>query len=176
MESLKLEWGGVGELGKGDGLAVDAAEEPAAGGEDCEERLEAVNGDTVLVDARGFLTYDRWGWLGWIDWRAGVAKGGKLLIVEEQRSQSAPHVPFDIVGKHAEEHVCAHAWFSPMKDGPNAQAKALEGTKCPFDLRERLIRSHGIGCGELVSRLAGSNDVETIQGSLSVDGVLAAFP
>ena len=51
MEGLKLERGGVGELGKGDGLAVDTTEEPAASGEGCEERLEAVDGDTGIVDA-----------------------------------------------------------------------------------------------------------------------------
>ncbi len=46
-----LKRGGVGELGEGDGLAVDAADEPAPSGEGCEQSLEAVDGQTVLGDA-----------------------------------------------------------------------------------------------------------------------------
>ena len=46
-----LQMGGVGELGEGDGLAINAAEEPTPSGEGCEQSLEAVDGQTVLVDA-----------------------------------------------------------------------------------------------------------------------------
>ena len=61
MESLKLERGGVCELAKGDGLAVDAAEESASSGEGCEQGLEAMDGQTALGDARSFLALCRGG-------------------------------------------------------------------------------------------------------------------
>jgi hypothetical protein len=48
-------------------------------------------------------------------------------------SPSLAQMPFDIVGEHGKQNVCADPFFKEVENGPNFQIDAFEGVKCTFD-------------------------------------------
>src|SRR5271166_6482912 len=53
--------------------------------------------------------------------------GGLLVgVVVEHEGQALAHVPFEIIGEHAEEDVGAHAVFEPVVDRPDMEVDGLD--------------------------------------------------
>jgi len=47
-------------------------------------------------------------------WRPGSLCGGEVVVIEQQRREGLAHVPFDIVGKQAQQEMGAHTFFQAM--------------------------------------------------------------
>ena len=88
--------------------------------------------------------------------------GGRVVVVEEQRCQGSPHVPLDVVGQHAEQHVRSHPVGPPVVERPDLQVHRLEAPKRPLDLRQVLVDPHGL-CA--ASNCSGSTLERTISGA-----------
>ena len=98
----------------------------------------------------------------------------RIGVLEQQRGEPPLHVPLDIVGQHADEHVGAHAVFQVVVDRADLQVHRLEAAEGALDGAEALVGAHGVGRPELVGRHAGADHVEAVQGRLGVDAGLVA--
>ena len=77
--------------------------------------------------------------------------GGLVVVVVEHRGEARAHVPFDVVGEHAQEHVGADAILQPMMDRADVQIDRLQAAKRAFDLAEGFV---GLDRGLVVEGLA----------------------
>src|SRR5215471_4423433 len=51
---------------------------------------------------------------------------GSVMIIEQDGLEDLPHVPFDIVREHAQQHVSANALSAAMMDRPHFEIDRLE--------------------------------------------------
>jgi len=72
------------------------------------------------------------------------------MVVEQQRGQSASHVPFEIVGEQTQKDMSADPRFGLMKHRPDREIEALEAAKGAFDMGQALVGAHRVGGVELV--------------------------
>src|SRR5450631_4524615 len=122
-----------------------------------------MNGLTLGIPLRlGFAQGARRG-LGFAD---RVTPQGWLWIDKEQFGPSRAEMPFDVIGQHTDQDMCAHARFEIMVDRPNLQIALLERTKGAFNASELLIGSYDIGAGELGLLSARAQDVDSVESSL----------
>jgi hypothetical protein len=61
------------------------------------------------------------------------------VIVEQDRFERLAHVPFEIVGEHAQKDVGAHAVVAAMVDGPHLDVEGLEAAKGALDVGESFV-------------------------------------
>src|SRR6201995_2276226 len=54
------------------------------------------------------------------------------VITEEHRRKGPAHVPFDVVGEHAEKDVCAYAALQTVMDGAHLEINGFEATEGLF--------------------------------------------
>ena len=112
--------GEVGREGGRDGVFGD-------GGEVVKQGVEAVDGETIVGSACGLLG-EAAGDRSAFATRALAERLGGLLVgvVVEHGGQALAHVPFEIIGEHAEEDVGAHAVFEPVVDRPDMEVEGLD--------------------------------------------------
>ena len=55
-------------------------------------------------------------------------------IIEQHGRQTLPHMPFEIIGQHAEEDVRPHPVRQPVMDGPDLQIDGFDAAKGPLDI------------------------------------------
>ena len=104
LESARLGWGELGIEHEG-GVVLFGKDHSVAGegGELGEERAEAVDGEAVFGLPGGGFGFGDAGTLGRGDDGAPLGLSGWLvIIVEEDRGQLLPQVPFEVIGQHAE--------------------------------------------------------------------------
>lgn len=65
--------------------------------------------------------------------------GGAVVIVVEHRRSALAHMPFDVVGEHAEEDVCPHHRRHPMEDRPDVEIDRLQAAKGALHVGQRLV-------------------------------------
>src|SRR5208282_3966945 len=105
--------GEVGREGGRDGVFGD-------GGEVVKQGVEAVDGETIVGSAGGLLGEGGGRSLSLCDRALAERLGGLLVgVVVEHGGQALAHVPFEIIGEHAEEDVGTHAVFEPVVDRPD---------------------------------------------------------
>ena len=69
--------------------------------------------------------------------------GGVLVgIVIEHRREALAHVPFDMIGEHAQADVGAHARSGPMEDRSDLQIDGLDAADGALDLGQALVGPH----------------------------------
>ena len=56
------------------------------------------------------------------------------MIVENDWLECLPHVPFQIVGKHAQQDVGPHTICETMMDRPDFEVDRLEAAERPFGI------------------------------------------
>ena len=100
--------------------------------------------------------------------------GLPIVILEQQRSETSPQVPLDIVGQHAEEDVSADMVLAVDMDRADGQSAGLETAECPCDLGQALVSFHCL-IGSHVPE-TGSDHVDTIELSLLRDAGKVAGP
>ena len=80
---------------------------------------------------------------------AALGLAGRLVvIVEQDRGERLAHVPFQIVGQHAQHDMGAHPMAATMMDRPNLEIDGLEAAEGPLDLGELLVGPDGARCIE----------------------------
>ena len=67
---------------------------------------------------------------------------GRVVILEQQWSQPPPHVPFHVIGQHAQEDMAAHMALAVDVDRADPQV-ILARAEGAFHAREALVRLHG---------------------------------
>src|SRR5208282_974512 len=112
--------GEVGREGGRDGVFGD-------GGEVVKQGVEAVDGETIVGSAGGLLGEGGGRSLSLCDRALAERLGGLLVgVVVEHGGQALAHVPFEIIGEHAEEDVGTHAVFEPVVDRPDMEVDGLD--------------------------------------------------
>ena len=123
----------------------------------------AVEREAVLREPGRLLALRLRRWLGLCH---GIAAGPRrrevVLGVHERRERPA-HVPFDVVGEHAQEDVRLHAVRGAVVDGPYEDVHPLEGAEGLLDIAERLVCSDHVRGGQPVRRLARADDVDAVK-------------
>ena len=77
-----------------------------------------------------------------------------VVVIVQHRRERLAHVPFDMIGEHAQQDVGAHARRGPMEDRPQMEIDGLERAERALDLGQALVGADG--CGGIEScRLAG---------------------
>ena len=54
--------------------------------------------------------------------------GGLVVVFIEHGGETRAHMPLDIIGQHAQEHVGADPILEPMMDRPDMQIDRLQAT------------------------------------------------
>ena len=131
-----------------------------------------VNGQAVLCALGGGLAMSRAGALGWCDdgGSCGVSLGA-LVIVEQDRSERLAHVPLEIIGEHAEQHVSTHPIGQAVMDGSDFEIDRLDGTEGALGLAQALVGAHDIAGSERGFVEIGADDIEAVEFALSLDGI-----
>src|SRR6185503_9100069 len=171
FEGSPLQWSGAGGHGECGHVVGGLDLVGAEGGQVGEQAGEAVYGG-VLGGA--FTRRFGQGLIGALGRGDGVGafggRGGFVVVDEQDWGQGGFHVPADVVGQHAQEHVGAHPVGQPMPDGPHVQF-AVESAKEPLDIGEVLVAQHDIVAAQGVVGQAGAPDVAAVEGGLGGDGL-----
>jgi hypothetical protein len=69
----------------------------------------------------------------------------ELLIIEKNWGQVSPHVPFHVIGQHAEQHMRANPLFQAVMNWPDLQIHRFHTAERALDSRQLLITANGIG-------------------------------
>ena len=100
-----------------------------------------------------------------------------LLVVEQQRFEPLAHVPFDIVGEHAQEDVGAHAGASVVIDRAHFQVhrfeangtiylrdlNALTETAITYNGKTFVVRSNTVGVAGKIAQCVGVRLPSTVR-------------
>ena len=62
--------------------------------------------------------------------------GGLVVIVEQQWCEGLPHMPLEVIGKHAEKDVGTHPIDQVMIDGADLEVDGLVAAKRLLDMAE----------------------------------------
>ena len=140
------------------------------GGEVGEQGAEAVDGQAVGGALGCGLALGGVGALGLgDDGGSGGLRGGLVVIVEQDGLERLAHVPFEIVGEHAQEHVGAHAVGTAMMDRPDLEIDGLDASKGAFDLGEIFVGPDGRGGVERLGLEVGAQHIDAIERGFGVD-------
>src|SRR5678816_1994033 len=77
--------------------------------------------------------------------------------VSKSLTRSVAHVPFQVVGEHAEKDMRAHAIGEPVIDRPHVQINGLDAAEGALDLAERFVAAYGCRIVQHVGRQAGAH-------------------
>ena len=136
---------------------------------------EAVDRQAVPGSPGGLLGDGGGGALGLGD-DAGAQRLGRLLlsVVVQHRRQALAHVPFEVVGEHAQEDVGAHALFEPVVDRPDLRDRPSLGSGRRARPREGFVALDRGGVVERGGGQAGAHDIDAVERGLGGDlGALA---
>ena len=67
-----------------------------------------------------------------------------VIVVEQQRLELGAHVPFDVVGEHAQEDMRAHPVAGVVVDGTHLEVHGLEAAEGTLDGTQALVGAHGL--------------------------------
>ena len=133
IEGFALQRGGTGD--EVEGLSARQARGEAVfgnGGEVVEQGAEAVDGGAVIgvLGASLFLSSGR----GRCRGDAGGALGRSgVMVVEEQGGEASTHVPFEVVGEHAQQDVGADPVGRIVMNGAHLEVDGFEATEGALD-------------------------------------------
>ena len=96
--------------------------------------------------------------------------------MKEQGGEGLTEVPLDVIREHAHEDVGAHMVLGAVVNRPHKQVHSLETTKGPLDNGEAFVFAHGVFSRKLRLGLAGADDVDAIEPSLTGDGGFRSSP
>jgi transposase len=142
------------------------------GCEFCEQGLEAVDRQAVVGALGGGLATRSLGALSGSD-DGGSCGGslGALMIVEQVRSERLAHVPLEIVGEHAQQHMGADPIGQAMVDRSDLEIDGLDRTEGTLGLAQALVDPHDIAGSQRGFVKIGADDVEAIEFALGLDGI-----
>ncbi len=94
---------------------------------------------------------------------------GTVVVVKEDRGQTASHVEFDVVGQHAEKDVGAHPRRRPMEDRADFQINRLQAAEGALDLGQGFIGTDGLFRREGRRRQVGADHIEPVEAGFAGD-------
>src|SRR5208283_391798 len=140
------------------------------GGEVVKQGVEAVDGETIVGSAGGLLGEGGGRSLSLCDRALAERLGGLLVgVVVEHGGQALAHVPFEIIGEHAEEDVGTHAVFEPVVDRPDMEVDGLDRPDGVLDQTQGFVAFDGFAVVERGFGQAGAHGVEAVEGGLLGD-------
>src|SRR6188508_1146849 len=80
-------------------------------------------------------------------------------------------MPFDIISQQAQEDMSAHSPVDAMTNRSDPNIEPFEGAKDALDLRQVFIATHRIGRRQAVLGLTGSNHIDAIEVTLTLNRV-----
>src|SRR5271157_2222572 len=86
--------------------------------------------------------------------------------MEEERRQLLAHMPFDVIGEHAQEDVGAHSVLVPVTDRTDIEIDGLHAAEGAFDAGQILVGLNGFFGIEMLGRYAGSDDIDAVEARL----------
>ena len=95
------------------------------------------------------------GFAGDDDGSARGVRSGRVVLVEQDGGEPLAHVPFDVVGEHAQQHVSAHALGEVVVDGPHLEIDGLDAVEGALDPAQSLVGAHRVLGSELSLGQAG---------------------
>ena len=84
------------------------------------------------------------------------------MVVEQNGCERVAHVPFEIVGEHAQEDMGAHAIRAPVEDRPDFEFDRLEAAEGALDPGEAFVGARPLVGGEF-GRHAGAQHVDAVE-------------
>ena len=93
------------------------------------------------------------------------------LVVEQQWLEPGAQVPLDVVGKHAQQHVCAHPVGGTVIDGSHLQVDGVQTPEGALDCAQAFVGAYRLVGIELTRRDAGAHDIQPIEGRFTGDGL-----
>jgi len=158
----------VGVECRGDGVLREGCEVG-------EQALEAVNRESVGGRAASLLGDGGGGALSLGDDAGSQFFGGLLVgIVVEHRSKALAHVPFDVIGEHAQTDVGAHARHRPMEDRSDLKIDRLDTADGALHLSQTLVGPDAGAVVEGLGRQAGADHIDAVEARLGGDRILLA--
>ena len=146
-------------------------------GRDQFEAFGSVDGDVVQSDGGEIGEQSVEAVHGYLFRRGALRPGGlRIVLVEQDRGQPLPHVPFGVVGEHAQEHVIADTGFAVNEDWPDSQPPGFDLPEGLLDARQASACLHRLVRPDTVRIKAGADDPETVELRFAVDPFLAAAP
>ena len=109
--------------------------------------------------------------------RRGPAPAGPfpVILLEQQRCEPPTHVPLQVIGQHAQEHVAAHMILGVDIDGPHPQV-GLGDPERPLHAGQALVGlDRGLGADGF-RRKAGADDIDPVEAGLVRDLLLTPLP
>ena len=149
------------------GIAVDAFQMS-------DESSEAVCRSAIVEAGGGRLSLRILAALGGGDRIAGARDFLAFGIRKEESAPGFAHVPFDVVGEHAEKEVGADPVRGAMVDGTDPQTDRLDRSKYPLHARQRFVVPHAVRGGHIGLGQRGSDHVDAVEGGFLRDAVLLA--
>ena len=102
--------------------------------------------------------------------------GVRILLVEQDRGELLSHVPFGVVGEHAQEDMGADVGFGVDEDRPDSRTPGFDLPEGLLDLRQAFVRLHRLVRFNAVFAEAGADDPKSVELRFAVDPVLSAAP
>src|SRR6476660_9284227 len=88
---------------------------------------------------------------------AGVTMEDRAAAASAQR---LAHVPLEIIGEHAQQHVGADPIGQAVVDRSDLKIDGLDGPKGAFGLAQALVDPHDITCSERCLLEIGADEIE----------------
>src|SRR6476660_2747842 len=174
FEGPLLQGGGGGGHGERWGVVGGLDVVGAEGGQVGEQAGEAVHRGVLGGAFTGGFGQRFIGALSCGDGVGAFGGSGGFVVVDEQDwGQGGFHVPDQVVGQHAQEHVGADPVGQPVPDGPDVEF-GVEGAEEPLDVFESLVAQHHIVGGQGLFGQAGAQHVDAVEGSLGGDRLAVA--
>ena len=97
-----------------------------------------------------------------------------VMVVEEHGGEASTHVPFEVVGEHAQQDVGADPVGRIVMNGAHLEVDGFEATEGALDAAQAFVSGDGAWGIEITGGQAGAHDIEAVEGGLACDGVRVA--
>ena len=92
-------------------------------------------------------------------------------VLEQDGGERLSHVPFEVVGEHAQEDVGTDPVGAAVVDGADLEVERLHAAEGGLHRGEGLVGADGLFGGEQFGLGIGAEDVEAVEGPFPGDGV-----
>ena len=93
----------------------------------------------------------------------------RVVVIEQERGEGFSHVPFHVVGEHAEKDVSSNSLSGVVINGPYFQIYGFEATKSAFNNCQTFVGLDSFVCGDGLFGEASSDDIDAVEGRFTLD-------
>lgn len=102
------------------------------------------------------------------------SSGFRIIIVKKDGCQGSAHMPFHIVGQHAQKNMRSHPASEAVMNGADLKIDALVASKGLLNMREIFVGGNHILGTECLRRNIGAHHVDPVKRCLLDDAFLIA--